>query len=550
MKASFVLRLGGASRVLLCFALFAAGGARATNPVLEDTGLAPQKEAAEAPATPPAESTGPEPSPAAAEMLKSMREKGLLSEDEYEELYRRQAKFEAQQAMHEGVPAWLRDWTFGGDVRFRYDRRQFGALGFDQTYKLGEQNIDVVSTPNRGVGVDNRAQLRLRLGAEKKVVPDLTFGFRVATNSEVTYGANFNNSGTSFSTSLNSNPRSPNVTFGDFFSSKSIFIDRAYLTYEPGWAPALAVTVGKFGNPFVSKRIATDFMVWDNDIQPEGVSTKYRFDFSEDRLWFEGVSAFLTVQERSALTLSYNNTTQTAIATLPDIDEQNPYLMGFQGGLHGRPADWVQTGARVSYYDLSHIGTRLAAANEDLGNGGAAIDNNPLFRLLGPTNKYFQNGESMGRMRELVVDGYATFTPWGERFAITPYFQYMQMLTTDSENDGFMAGALFGSVDLVQLTVMYARIGRNATMALFTDSDMFEGFTNAKGWYFAAERQLWRGVRVRGAYMIANQLNEECELADQSLALCDTASQIALLAPYRTTTLDRQRFQFDLMVDF
>ncbi len=89
--------------------------------------------------------TGPEPSPAAAEMLKSMREKGLLTEDEYEELYRRQAKFEAQQAMKEGVPAWLRDWTFGGDVRFRYDRRDFGSLGFDQTYELGKQNIDVVS---------------------------------------------------------------------------------------------------------------------------------------------------------------------------------------------------------------------------------------------------------------------------------------------------------------------------------------------------------------------------------------------------------------------
>ena len=74
--------------------------------------------------------------------------------------------------MKEGVPAWLRDWTFGGDVRFRYDRRDFGALGFDQTYELGKQNIDVVTMPNRGLGVDDRAQLRLRLGAEKKVVPE------------------------------------------------------------------------------------------------------------------------------------------------------------------------------------------------------------------------------------------------------------------------------------------------------------------------------------------------------------------------------------------
>ena len=548
MKALFVSRLRSAVLVLL-FTAFAASDALATNPVVEELGLTPEKEAAEAPATPAAD-TGPEPSPAAAEMLKSMREKGLLSEDEYEELYRRQAKFEAQQAMKEGVPAWLRDWTFGGDVRFRYDRRDFGSLGFDQTYELGEQNIDVVTTPNRGLGTENRGQLRLRLGAEKKVVTDLTFGFRIATNSETSYGTYFNNPGTGYGTNLNSNPRSPNVTFGDFFSSKSIFLDRAYLTYQPGWAPALAVTVGKFGNPFVSKRVATDFMIWDNDIQPEGAAAKYRFDFSENRLWFEGVAAALTVQERSAVTISYNSTTRSAVAVLPDIDEQNPLLLGFQGGLHGRPDDWVQLGARVSYYDLSQIGTRLAAATEDLGNGGAAIDNNPLFRLLGPTNPYYQSGESTGRMRELVVDGYASFTPWGERYAITPYFQYMTLLNADSENSGWMAGFEFGSPELVRLTVMYASIGRNATMALFTDSDMFEGFTNAKGWYFSAERQLWRGVRVRGAYLLANQLEKECELASTSLALCDTASQIANLAPYRTTTLDRQRFQLDLTVDF
>ena len=126
----------------------------------------------------------------------------------------------------------------------------------------------------------------------------------------------------------------------------------------------------------------------------------------------------------------------------------------------------------------------------------------------------------------------------------------MQMLNTDSENDGWMAGAEFGSLDLVRLTVMYASIGRNATMALFTDSDMFEGFTNAKGWYFSAERQLWRGVRVRGAYMVANQLSPSASCERRSLALCDTASQIAPARAVPQTTLDRQRFQLDLTVDF
>jgi hypothetical protein len=550
MKAPLEFVRRSAALMLWCCCAFAASGAVASNPVVEELGLAPGPEAAEAPATPSADQ-GPEPSPAAAEMLKSMREKGLLTEDEYEELYRRQSQYEARQAMKEGIPAWLRDWTFGGDVRFRFERRDFGSLGFDQTYELGKQNIDVVSTPNRGLGTENRARLRLRVGAEKKVIEDLTFGFRIATSSEVIYGNNFSTlTGSNYSTPLLSDPRSPNVTLGDFFSYKSIYLDRAYLTYEPGWAAALSVSVGKFGNPFVSKRMATDFMVFDNDISPEGVAADYRFDFSENRLWFEGVAGAFTVQERSSVTLSFNSTERTAVATLPDIDEQNPYLLGFQGGLHGRPEDWVEMGARVSYYDLQNIGTKLAAASQDLGNGGAAIDNNPLFRLLSPNNPYFQDGRSSGRMQELVVDGYINLTPWGERYAIAPYFQYMTLLNADSENTGWMAGVELGSTELVRLTVMYASIGRNATMALFTDSDMFEGFTNAKGWLFAAERELWRGVRVRGAYEISDQREKECALANTSLALCDTASQITNLAPYRMTTLDRQRFQFDLMVDF
>lgn len=548
MNAPVGSRFRAAARVLLAVATLAASDVFASNPVLEETGLAPAQDGA--PATT-AEETGPEASPAAAEMLKSMREKGLLTEEEYEDLYRRQAMFEAKQTVKEGIPGWLKDWTFGGDVRFRFERRDYGNLGFDQTYELGKQNIDVVSTPPRGLGTENRARVRLRLGAEKKIVPDLTFGFRIATSNETAYGTSFSTlTGQNYSTALLSDPRSPNVTFGDFFSYKSIFLDRAYLTYQPGWAPALAIQVGKFANPFVSKRMATDYMIWDNDISPEGVNAKYRFDFVENQLWFEGVGAFFTVQERSSVTLAFNSTTQTAVSVLPDIDEQNPFMTAFQGALHGRPDDWVQMGGRVSYYDLSHIGTKLAAAMEDLGNGGESIEDNPLFRLLSPTNPYFEDGRSQGRMKELVVDGYLTLTPWGERYAITPYFQYMTMLNSDSENDGWMAGMEFGSPELVRLTVMYAEIGRNATMALFTDSDTFDGLTNVKGWVVAAERQLWRGVRVRGAYMVSRQLEAECELADVNLALCDTASQISNLAPFRMTTLDRQRFQLDLQVDF
>ena len=179
------------------------------------------------PDTPLQSSPGAEPSPAAAEMLKSMREKGMLTEDEYQELYRRQAKYEAEHEQKNSLPGWLQDWTFGGDFRLRYENRDFGGLG-SGPYIPGQQNVNVVTTPNYAQGRESRFRMRLRLGAEKRVNEQFTFGVRIATsataNNQVpvtTAGEYFqtlhpvgvpNSSDPGFATPLLSDPRRPDVT--------------------------------------------------------------------------------------------------------------------------------------------------------------------------------------------------------------------------------------------------------------------------------------------------------------------------------------------------
>jgi len=526
-------------------AVVTAGAAAAADPQSSTQAPAASSAPAEQPSPP-----GPAPSPAAAEMLKSMREKGMLTAEEYEELYRRQAKYETEHEEANALPGWLRDWTFGGDLRFRYERRDFGNLSYNPDgnppYVLGNQNINLVQ--NTALGVENRMRLRLRVGAEKRILESLTFGFRIATETGSSFGNLFNNGGIGFGTSLASDPRSSNVTLGDFFSQKQIGIDRAYLRWQPAFAPTLTLIAGKFGNPFVSKYFSGDFVIWDHDINPEGLALRYRFDFVPEKFWLEANGGVFTYQQQSQITILPTSGT-TAVATLPNIDQQNPFLIAIQGGFNARPYSWLQAGVRTSFYDFEHLGTQVAAAMQDLGNGGAAINDNPLFRLNCPGSPC-TNGKSTGHTKELAVDAYMTFTPYGERFAITPFAQWMTLLDAKSEDNGFTVGFDFGSLDLVKLTVMYAWIQRNATIALFTDSDLFEGFTNAKGWYISAERQLWPGVRVRGAYMLSQELNEDCHDADKSAALCDTASQISVLGPYRRTTLDRNRWQLDFTVDF
>jgi hypothetical protein len=492
---------------------------------------------------------GPAPSPAAAEMLKSMREKGMLSEDEYQELYRRQAKYEVEHEQANQLPGWLRDWTFGGDLRLRFERRDFGGLG-SGPYVLGKQNINLIS--NNAIGREDRMRLRLRVGAEKRVYDGLTVGFRVTTSQPVSpvYGSFFNQQagGVSFATPLtsNSDPRSENVTLGDFFSSKSIWIDRAYVRYQPDFAPTLTAIAGKFANPFVSRHFGGDFIVWDNDINPEGGALTYHFDLVPEQLWFDAAGAAFTIQEQSTITVQQASTPFTAVPVIPIPDQQNPFLLGIQGGLTGKPLPWLLAGVRTSYYDIQHIGTSMAAAMQDLGNGGAAIEHNPLQIVNGTGT-----GKSGGRLHEIVVDAYLTFTPWGERFAITPFGQWMSILNAKSEDNGWSVGFDFGSESLVKLTVMYASVPRNATVALFTDSDLFEGFTNAQGWYVSAQRALWPGVKVRGAYFFSEVANQNCHAAGRDgNSDCDTATQNVLLDAYRRTTLDRNRWQLDFIVDF
>jgi hypothetical protein len=82
------------------------------------------------------------------------------------------------------------------------------------------------------------------------------------------------------------NPRSSNVTFGDDTSTSSpggggpfakgsdgIFVGQAYLGYK-GFKD-ITLTVGKMANPMVST-----LMVWDPDINPEGLAEQWKHTFA------------------------------------------------------------------------------------------------------------------------------------------------------------------------------------------------------------------------------------------------------------------------------
>ena len=148
-----------------------------------------------------------------------------------------------------------------GDVRVRYEYR-----GGQTSGRLSE-----FERPTNGIGGPRdwqerqRERYRLRLGLRGTLVDDWFFGVRLETSQ---------------------NPRSTNVTFGDDTSSSSaggggpfakgsdgISVGQAYLGYR-GFKD-ITLTAGKMPNPLVST-----WMVWDPDINPEGVAEQWKHTFN------------------------------------------------------------------------------------------------------------------------------------------------------------------------------------------------------------------------------------------------------------------------------
>ncbi len=133
-----------------------------------------------------------------------------------------------------------------GDSRVRYEVRS------------GETNVPYTLAPPGDTYQRNRERYRLRIGLRGTLVDDWFFNIRLETSQ---------------------NPRSTNVTFGDDTvtgpgpfakTADGINVGQAYFGYK-GFK-GLTLIAGKMANPFV-----TTPMVWDPDINPEGLAEQYKY---------------------------------------------------------------------------------------------------------------------------------------------------------------------------------------------------------------------------------------------------------------------------------
>ena len=177
------------------------------------------------------------------ELLRILRDKGTLTQNEYELLVKaskadkeraEEIKSENKGAVVSKQPekikkaeSWATKVKIKGDIRLRYQY----------------EDRDGSNTRSRG-------RYRARIGIIGKPVDNFEAGVGIASGG--------------------TDPRSTNETFDDTFETKGAQMDYGYLQYKNGGIQAIG---GKFKRKSYLYQ-STDLM-WDGDVNPEGFATKY-----------------------------------------------------------------------------------------------------------------------------------------------------------------------------------------------------------------------------------------------------------------------------------
>jgi hypothetical protein len=413
--------------------------------------------------------TAEEPQPVIEDVLEILKERGLVDEGQYNELV---AKNQSYEEKHQSLLGRI---EFSGDLRLRYEN-----FWFDEDELEFERS-------NR-----NRLRYRLRLQAKAEVNDYIDAVFRLASGE--------------------GDHRSTNQTLGvgDDFEPDEIWIDQAYLVARApeSWLPSgsLAGTAGKVPNPFLWKAAKWDAL-WDADINPEGLAVDLGWSPNEDLKLFSKAGYFIVDE---------NGT------------NADPHVLGIQAGLVWAVAEQVELGARGSWYSWGSLNGAFigrSAGSGSISDGltgetGAASDTLDAFELAGylrfggiegwPVSLYGQVAKSLDADSSALYPG------------------------VDDEDLGWIVGLELGDrKKLLALGVTYASFEANFWPAQFTDSDLFDGFTNRRGWAFYGSREVLPNTELTMTLYVSDPIRHNVPGFETSLS-----------------NANRFRLQTDLQVKF
>jgi hypothetical protein len=387
-----------------------------------------------------------------------------------------------------------------GDMRVRYEARQ-GETGAPST--LDKPN----DTLRR-----SRERYRFRLGLRGTLADDWFFGFRLETSA---------------------NPRSTNVTFGDDAgpfgkTSDTVGIGQAYLGYS-GFRD-IRLTAGKMPNPFVNT-----LMVWDGDINPEGLAEQWKHTFN---LSFGGGQTSTAPESKdgksvAAVTSEPTKMTIDVFANFGQFvyDDENPENplgpRSVSGGkLIPNSDSWMfgwQLGAKFNFTKTTYL--QLAPTLYNYGGAGDTF--NAFFsgdpdRLAGnPLVRTARNQTGIDNL--LIVDIPAEFGwTWGE-IPFRIFGDFAVNLDADDraiaaghpeaqdERYAYQIGLGIGKIKAKhdwELKAWYQHTEQYALDPNLVDSDFFDSRVNMEGFVVQAGYALSDAVVFNLSYGYGEQANE------------------------------------------
>jgi polyhydroxyalkanoate synthesis regulator phasin len=222
-------------------------------------------------------------------LIEKLVEKGVLSPEDAQEMVaeikKENAKEEAEKKAAFELPKWTKKIKPYGDLRLRYDGQS--------------------KTKDSGDATRNRERFRLRAGLKAQISETTEVGVRLAS------GSGYQNT--------------TNQSFDGHGRGKNFFIDQAYAK----WAPSdyFALLGGKHKN-----HMFTTPLVWDPDVNPEGLAETFNFNINEDVSLFANLGQWVIEEQKST--------------------ESDPILLAYQLGTVITPSKSVEFKLGATFYDF------------------------------------------------------------------------------------------------------------------------------------------------------------------------------------------------------
>jgi len=370
-----------------------------------------------------------------------------------------------------GMPAWADGLTFGGKLRLRYE----GIYGRKGTYPqaLGADPYGRPRWGSSGVRTrDPNRQSRFRyalwFGFEKAVTEELTLGFGLASGVDAGGAAPITHA---------------NETLGDQLRTDDIWIHKAYFRYQPSAVPGLMILAGKHPNNWDD--IAKTGIMWDPDVQPEGLQVRYESAFSETLSgWAQ--AEYMVIMENDAVLANGR--------WAEDVDAL-AYQIGAKAGLS---EDISLTGA-ISYYDFMNMDdpTVLGAANQGLWSGGNWVgqDSRGDNRIVEDFDMIVADAELGFKVNEIPCSVFGQ------------YIKNTKTSRGNSEDEAWAAGIRANEIKQKgdwAAQVHYARVERDAVISAFGDGDCYG--SNYRGTIGKLSYGLFDNTEVSGKIFCLDKL--------------------------------------------